>query len=68
MHLKRFLSISLLAGLISVMSFVIAADFDLDMKKLDGGPGSFEEYVGKGKWTLIMFWETSLYYLQNAGT
>lgn len=36
-----------------------AIDFDLDMKKLNGETGSLEEYVGKGKWTLVMLWETT---------
>lgn len=34
-------------------------DFDLSMKKLSGEEASLEEYVGKGKWTLVMLWETT---------
>ncbi len=39
----------------------MAGEFDLDMKmkKLDGEPGSLQDHVGKGKWTLVMFWETT---------
>ncbi len=42
-------------------SSVFAADFDLGMKvkKLNGEAGSLEDHVGKGKWTLVMFWETT---------
>lgn len=55
MFVKQFIFTLLLIGFVSVN----AADFDLEMKKLDGQPGSLEEYKGKGKWTLVMLWETT---------
>ncbi len=47
--------------LLATASFALAAEFDLDMKvrKLDGEPGTLRAFVGKGKWTLVMFWETT---------
>ncbi|MFK8067829.1 MAG: TlpA family protein disulfide reductase [Gammaproteobacteria bacterium] len=62
MYQKRILPILLMSFLSFVMvSTVMAGEFDLNMKmkKLDGENGSLQEHVGKGKWTLVMFWETT---------
>jgi len=44
-----------------VSSSLSAAEFDLNMKvkNLQGETASLKEYVGKGNWTLVMFWETT---------
>ena len=58
MFIKRILLVLCL----SVFSLATsAAEFDTGMKvkKLDGESGSLEDHVGKGKWTLVMFWETT---------
>ncbi len=58
MFIKRMM----LALCLSVFVFsTMAGEFDLDMKmkKLDGESGSLRDHVGKGKWTLVMFWETT---------
>ncbi len=54
---KMMLALCLSEFVLSTM----AGEFDLDMKmkKLDGEPGSLQDHVGKGKWTLVMFWETT---------
>lgn len=61
--LKRIILSLIIFGMFSpaMISSVIAGEFDLSMKmkNLDGENSSLEEYVGKGKWTLVMFWETT---------
>lgn len=38
--------------------FALAKAPDMDLRTLDGRRSSLDEYVGKGKWTLVMFWAT----------
>ncbi len=42
-----------------VLSFPLHANAgvpDLALRDFDGKPASLEKHVGKGKWTLVMFW------------
>lgn len=57
MSIKRIVLILFLL----LSSSVMAGEFDtsMKMKKLDGNSGSLKEHVGQGKWTLVMFWETT---------
>ncbi len=57
MSIKRII----LTLFLLLSSSVMAGEFDTSMKlkKLDGSLGSLQEHVGKGKWTLVMFWETT---------
>lgn len=59
--MKNFLLSLVLSSLVfSTQVFATQAlDFDLNMKKLSGDAASLKEYVGKGKWTVVMLWETT---------
>lgn len=54
--LKKYL-IGLILGL---MTLVVWADEipNLDLRTLSGGEAGLDQYVGKGKWVLVMFWAT----------
>ncbi|MGF1644868.1 MAG: peroxiredoxin family protein, partial [Thiotrichales bacterium] len=53
--MNRLLLLTLLFVFTSGSAFAAP---DLDLRTLEGKAASLDDYVGKGKWTLVMFWAT----------
>lgn len=53
------LTLCLLVGLATFQVSLAEEVPELGLKTLEGQPASLKEYVGKGKWTLVMFWATN---------
>lgn len=53
---SRAIAASLLLVFSSIGSATAAEVPDLGLKTLDGQDIGLDKYVGKGKWTLVMFW------------
>lgn len=52
--MPRTLRVTLLALLVPLLG--LAAPPDLVLKDLDGKPHNVKEYIGQGKWTIVMLW------------
>ena len=52
----RKLSRWLFALCLLVPTLVTAGSPDIKLKDLDGNTHNVNEYIGKGKWTVVMFW------------